>query len=158
MIRKDFSPLIFSLLSYPSSPTDLLHDHSLYMLIMCRSGEFVSGDTSGTQWDCNSLCGNVQIYQILLAVINLLWKHWVLSQGRRRKECANEVWKQPEPQKVKGEISQRGENQQRTTFCTWFFSPLANWVHQEEGARKHHLAVCYFNTPCGHFTGTNLLL
>lgn len=70
-----FSPLIFSLLSYPSASTDLLRDHSLHMLIMCRSGEFVSGDTSGTQWDCNSLCGNVQIYQILLAVINLLWKH-----------------------------------------------------------------------------------
>lgn len=100
MIRRDFFSLVFSLLSYPSSPTDLLCDHSLYMLIMCRSGEFVSGDTSGTQWDCNSLCGNVQIYQILLAVINLLWKHRVLSQEKSRKACANEVWEQPEPQKV----------------------------------------------------------
>lgn len=77
-----FFPYIFFFVGYPSSPPDLLHDHSLYMLIMCSSGEFVSSDTSGTQWDCNSLCGNVQIYQILLAVINLLWKHWVHSQER----------------------------------------------------------------------------
>lgn len=65
-------------------PTDLPYEHSFYMLITGRSGEFVSGDTSGTQWDHNSLCGNVQIYQVLLAVINLLWKHWVGRQERGR--------------------------------------------------------------------------
>ena len=73
--KEGLPPLLFSLLGHPSSSTDLLRDHSLHMLIMRRSGEFVSGDTSGTQWDCNSLCGKVQIYQILLAVINLLGKH-----------------------------------------------------------------------------------
>jgi len=74
-VNNSVFPLYIFLVGYPSSPPDLLHDHPLYMLIMCSSGEFVSSDTSGTQWDCSSLCGNVQIYQMLLTVINLLWKH-----------------------------------------------------------------------------------
>ena len=72
---------------------------------MRRSAEFVSGGTSGTQWDCSSLCGNVQIYQILSAVINLLGKHWVLKEKESRKGHADEVW---EPQKVSREIGQKG--------------------------------------------------
>lgn len=73
-----FFPLVF-LSDYPSFSTDLLHDHSLYMLIICSSSEFVSGDTLEIQWDCISLYCNVQIYQILLAVINLQKKYSVHS-------------------------------------------------------------------------------
>lgn len=128
------------------------------MLIMCRSGKFVSGDTSGTQWDRNSLCGNVQIYQILLAVINLRWKHRVLSQGERRTGCANEDWKQPEPQKVKREPANKGTTTSNGHTSLLIFTIFVNQTHQEGRAKELCLVVCYFNTPCGHFTGTNLLL
>lgn len=139
MIKRGFFLLIFSLLGYPSSSTDLLCDHSLYMLIMCRSGEFVSGDTSGTQWDCNSLCGNVQIYQILLAVINLLWKSWVLSQGESRKECANEAWEQSEPRKAKREIRQKGTStSNRQHFASDYFYPQS-WLGIPGRRRKETL-------------------
>lgn len=78
----------------------------------------------------------------------------MLSQGERGIGCANEVWKQPEPQKVKREISQQGNNNQQWTT----FAPLANKVNREEAARKHLSVVCNCSTPRGHFTSTNLLL
>lgn len=100
----------FPLLGYPSSPTDLLHDHSLYMLIMCRSGEFVSGDTSETPWDCFSLWSNVQIYQILLAVINLLWKHWA-AQPERDQEIEYK-WSLPQARLPKGQRANPWEGEE----------------------------------------------
>lgn len=94
-------------------PTDLLYEHSFYMLITGRSGEFVSGDTSGTQWDHNSLCGNVQIYQVLLAVINLLWKHWVGKQERKVVWCKRSLPNSPGPKRSRGKSATEG-----TTACT----------------------------------------
>lgn len=52
-------------------PVDLLSHHCLYILITCGPGEFVSADTWEARERLTSLCGAVQIYQPLLAVINL---------------------------------------------------------------------------------------